>query len=227
MVGTVPSRVRRALATAAVLLLPASQVAPQDKPPDTPQRQGGVVATEAVEVLTLDVLALDKKDRPVFGLAAADFEVRVAGKVQTIEFFEPPRRPTAPGAGAPKDGRPDSEERIAGTTTPFDAKSATRHVLFYVDLEQVPKRTIVASANAIRKALEHPAAGRYSLAANFVTVSSRVWDSDSPDAILAEADAMAADASSGDSATSRTTGSGRERGLSTPVPSMAPASYED
>ena len=175
----------------------------------------------------MDVLALDKKDRPVFGLVATDFEVKVAGKVQTIEFFEPPREPAARGAGTPKEGRPDSEERIAGTTTPFEAKGATRHVLFYVDLEQLPKRTIYESANAIRKALEHPAAGRYSLAANFVRVSSRVWDSDSPDAILAEADAMAADASSGESTTSRATGVERERGIATPVPSMAPASYED
>ncbi|MGZ5380877.1 MAG: hypothetical protein ACXWFQ_03380 [Thermoanaerobaculia bacterium] len=227
MLRTVPSRARRALAAAAVLLLSAEPVAAQDKPPETPRRQGDVVATEEVQVLTLDVLALDKKGLPVFGLVAADFEVRFAGKVQTIEFFEPPREAVARGKGTPREGRSDSEERIAGTTTPFEVRGATRHVLFYVDLEQLPKRTIYESAKAIRSALEHPAAGRYSLAANFVRVSSRVWDSDSPDAILAEADAMAADASSGESTTVRTTGSGRERGLSTPVPAMAPASYED
>ncbi|HSB64124.1 MAG TPA: hypothetical protein VLJ18_08155, partial [Thermoanaerobaculia bacterium] len=227
MPRTVPSRLRRALAAAAVLLLPASPAAPQDKPPETPRREGGVVATEEVQVLTLDVLALDKKNRPVFGLAAADFEVRVAGKVQSIEFFEPPREPAVRATGAPKEGRPDSEERITGTTTPFEGKGATRHVLFYVDLEQLPKRTIYESATAIRKALEHPAAGRYSLAANFARVSTRVWDSDSPDAILTEADAMAAEASSGESMTSRASTSGHESGLATPVPSVAPPSYED
>jgi hypothetical protein len=211
----------------AALHFAAPLLGQQPAPTPTPAARGGVVATEEVEVLTLDVLALDKKDRPVFGLVATDFEVKVAGKVQTLDFFEPPREPAARGAGAQKEGRPDSEERMAGTTTPFEARGATRHVLFYVDLEQLPKRTIYESANAIRKALEHPAAGRYSLAANFVRVSSRVWDSDSPDAILAEADAMAAEASSGETTTSRTTGAGRERGIATPVPPMAPASYED
>ncbi len=224
---------RRVLAGAALLLSvpllaePQAPAAAQDKPSEPPRRQGAVVATEEVQVLTLDVLALDKKGRPVFGLVAADFEVRVAGKVQTIDFFEPPREPAVRGTGAPKEGRPDSEERIAGTTTPFEARGVTRHVLFYVDLEQLPKRTIYESAKAIRSALEHPAAGRYSLAANFVRASTRVWDSDAPDALLAEADAMAAEASSGESVTTRTSASGRERGLATPVPSMAPASYEE
>jgi VWFA-related protein len=227
MVPAVPSNVRSSLAALVALLLGVWPAAAQDKPPETRRKQGGVVATEEVQVLTLDVLALDKKGRPVFGLAAADFEVKVAGKVQTIEFFEPPGEPAVRATGASKEGRPDSEERIAGTTTPFEAKAATRHVLFYVDLEQLPKRTVYESANAIRTAMEHPAAGRYSLAANFGRVSSRVWDSDAPDAILAEADALAADASSGESAASRVSTSGHESGVAAPVPSVAPSSYED
>ncbi len=226
MFRTVLRKARHALTIAFVLLLSAPPAPGQGKPSEPPKRPGEVVAREEVEVLTLDVLAVDGKNRPVFGLTAADFEVRVAGKVQQIDSFEaPPAGASRPAAGSGA-GRPDSEERIAGTTTPFDAKGAARHVLFYVDLEQLPKRTIYDCANAIRKALEHPAAGRYGLAAHFGRAAARVWDSDSPDAILAEADAMAADASSGETTTSHATGPGRE-GNSTPVPPMAPASYED
>ena len=157
----------------------------------SPTPHAGVAAAEEVAVLTLDVLAVDKKDRPVFGLAAADFEVRVAGKLQTLEFFEGP----GPGAAVtPREGRPDSEERIAGRTTPFSSVGATvRHVLFYVDLEQLPNRAVLDAATAIREALAHPAAGRYGLATHLGAVSARVWDTDSADAIGQEADAMASD----------------------------------
>jgi hypothetical protein len=185
-------RAGAALLLSAPLLAQTQAPAPAATPAPTPR--AGVTAAEEVTVLTLDVVAIDGKNRPVFGLTAADFEVKVSGKVQTIDFFEPPRQSAASSAGAPKEGRPDSEERIAGTTTPFEAKGAVRHVLFWVDLEQLPKRTISESANAIRKALEHPVAGRYGLAAHFGRTSARVWDSDSADALLAETDAIEAEA---------------------------------
>ena len=188
---------------------------------DAPRRPGEVVATEQVEILTLDVLALDRKDRPVFGLVAADFEVRVAGKTQTLEFFEAP----LPGAArSSREGRADSEERIAGRTTPFTPGGSTvRHVLFYVDLEQLPRRAVFDAATAIRKALEHPAAGRYGLATHLGGVSARVWDADSADAIGQEADAMAADV------TSRTSNlSAAARGpRGAPLPEDAPSGYEE
>lgn len=210
-----------------VTLLSAARVSAQDKPSEPPKRPGEVVATEQVEILTLDVLAVDGKNRPVFGLTAADFEVKVAGKAQQIDSFEAPAGAPRPAKGL-REGRPDSEERIAGTTTPFAPEGrSVRHVLFYVDMEQLPKRTIHETANAVRKAMEHPEAARYGLAAHLGQASARVWDTDSPDAILAEADALAAEASSGETTTVSATGAGREGGNSTPVPSMAPASYED
>ena len=185
---------QRVRAGAAFLLwapLLAQSQTPAQVPSPAPTPRAGVTAAEEITVLTLDVLALDKKDRPVFGLVATDFEVRVAGKIQTLDFFEPPLagpRPQGPG-------RSDLEERVAGTTTPFSPGGATvRHVLFYVDLEQLPKRSILDAATAIRKALEHPAAGRYGLATHLGGVSARVWDADSAGAIEQEADAMAADA---------------------------------
>ena len=68
MFRAVPSRVRSALAATIALLLSVGPAGAEDKPQETPQRRGGVVTTEEVTVLTLDVLALDKKGRPVFGL---------------------------------------------------------------------------------------------------------------------------------------------------------------
>ncbi|HEX5855478.1 MAG TPA: hypothetical protein VFZ57_07640, partial [Thermoanaerobaculia bacterium] len=227
MPRTVHRMGRRALAIALALPLSAASGSPQDKPPEPTKRPGEVAASEQVEVLTLDVLAVDGKNRPVFGLTAADFEVKVAGKVQQIDSFEAPPAAASRPKG-PREGRSDSEERIAGTTTPFAPEGrAVRHVLFYVDMEQLPKRTIYETANAVRKAMEHPEAARYGLAAHFGQASARVWDTDSPDAVLAEADAMAADASSGETTTTLATGAGREYRNATPVPPTAPSSYED
>jgi hypothetical protein len=206
------------MARGAVLALLAAGIAAAQ---ETPSRPGDVVAAERVEVLTLDVLAVDKKDRPVFGLVAADFEVRVAGKLQTLEFFE---APVPGGARSSREGRADSEERIAGTTTPFTPGGATvRHVLFYIDLEQLPKRSIFDAAAALHKALEHPAAGRYGLATHFGGVSARVWDTATSDAVEKEADAMAADATA---RTSEMTASGRGPGAPPPQEG-SPPDYEE
>lgn len=210
---------------AAALLFTAPLLA-QTQVPGTaalpfPTPRAGVTAAEEVALLTLDVLAVDKKDRPVFGLTAADFEVRVAGKVQTLEFFEGP----GPGAAlTPREGRPDSEERVAGRTTPFSQVGATvRHVLFYVDLEQLPSRAVLDAATAIREALAHPAAGRYGLATHLGAVSARVWDTDSADAIEQEADAMASDVVDRGTFTS---GSARGPGAP-PSREDAPSGYEE
>jgi hypothetical protein len=176
----------------APLLAQTQAPAPAASPSPTPR--AGVTAAEEVAVLTLDVVAVDGKNRPVFGLTQADFEVRVAGKIQTIDFFEPPREGAARAALAPKEGRPDSEERIAGTTTPLEAKgAAVRHVLVWVDLEQLPRRSILDTAAALHKAFDHAPAGRYGIATHFGGTSARVWDADSVDAILVEADRMSAE----------------------------------
>lgn len=215
-------RAGAALFLSAPLLAQTQAPAPAASPALTPR--AGVTAAEEITVLTLDVLALDKKDRPVFGLAAADFEVKVAGKVQTLEFFEAPVPAAAGAARSPREGRPDSEERIAGRTTPFTPSGATvRHVLFYVDLEQLPKRSILDASTAIRKALEHPAAGRYGLATHLGGVSARVWDADSADAIEQEADAMASDAMN---RVSSMTGSAQGPGAATPRDGPPP-DYEE
>jgi hypothetical protein len=175
-------RAGAALLLSAPLLAQSQAPAPTVSPAPTPR--AGVTAAEEVTVLTLDVVAVDGKNRPVFGLVPADFEVRVAGKVQAIDFFEPPRE-SAARAAAPKEGRPDSEERIAGTTTPFEAKGAVRHVLVWVDLEQLPRRSILDTAEALHKAFDHAPSGRYGLATHFGGTSGRIWDADSVDALSA------------------------------------------
>lgn len=180
-------------AAALLLAAPALAQAPSGTTP-APTPGPGIAAAEEVTVVTLDVMAVDGKHRPVFGLTPADFEVRVAGRVQTIDFFEPPRA-SATRAAAPRDGRPDSEERIAGTTTPFDSKATLRHVLVWVDLEQLPRRSIQDAAAALHQALDHAPAGRYGLVTHFGGPAARVWDADSIGALLAEADGMSLEVS--------------------------------
>jgi hypothetical protein len=214
---------RRVRASVAFFLAaPLLAQAPPEATPAAPPRPG-VTATEEVAVLTLDVIAVDGRNRAVFGLVPADFEVRVAGKVQTIDFFEPPRERAA-GAAAPKEGRPDSEERIAGTTTPFEAKGAVRHILAWVDLEQLSRRSILDTAEALHKTFDHAPAGRYGLATHFGATSGRIWDADSVDALLIEADRMGTEAAeNAEGATARVPGS---QGMTSARAADSPLQYE-
>jgi hypothetical protein len=221
----VPSGVR--LFAFLVGAAPALAQAPSAPTPAATPRPG-VVAAEEVTVLTLDVVAVDGKNRPVFGLVPTDFEVRVAGKIQTIDFFEPPRG-GAPGV-RPGEGRPDSEERIAGTTTPFAPGATVRHVLVWVDLEQLPRRSILDTAEALHKAFDHAPSGRYGIATHFGGVSARVWDADSVEAFLTEADGMSAEvATSSEGAVMKTPGAPRAsggRGADSPIQYEARKLYE-
>ncbi|MGZ6988553.1 MAG: hypothetical protein ACXVH0_06315, partial [Thermoanaerobaculia bacterium] len=211
-----------ALFLAAPLLAQTPPPAPAAPPNPTPRV--GVTATEEVAVLTLDVIAVDGRNRAVFGLVPADFEVRVAGKVQTIDFFEPPRESAGHADATSRDGRPDSEERIAGTTTPFEAKSAVRHVLVWVDLEQLPRRSILDTAVALHKTFDHAPSGRYGFATHFGGTSSRIWDSDSVDALLLEADRMSAEvAENAEGAAVRVPGS---QGMASARAADSPLQYE-
>ena len=54
-----------------------------------------LIGIERKQVL-LDVLALDGSGKPVLDLTADELDVRIAGKTQPLDAFEPPRRP-APG----------------------------------------------------------------------------------------------------------------------------------
>ena len=80
---------RKPVLLALALLLPGAGRA--QKPPDPP-RVAGAVETS---ILELDAVVTDKGGRPVSGLRASDFEVKIGGKTVPIEnFYE---RRTAPG----------------------------------------------------------------------------------------------------------------------------------
>jgi VWFA-related protein len=210
-----------ALFLAAPLL---AQAPPGATPAPTPGK--GVTAAEEVTVVMLDVVAVDGKNRPVFGLTPEDFEIRVAGKVQTIDSFEPPKESAA---GAAKEGRPDSEERITGMTTPFDPSATVRHVLFWVDLEQLPRRSIMDTASALHAALDHAPSGRYGLVTHFGGPLGHAWDSDSVDALLDEADRMSLEVGEGapESAMRTKTGTyGTPRGADSPPQYEARKAFE-
>ena len=102
---------------ALALLLPGAVRA--QKPPEPP-RVAGVVETS---ILELDAVVTDKEGRPVSGLKASDFEVKVGGKRVAIEnFYE--RRTLPAGAGEP--GAPEPGEPAAMRRPP-------RHLVLFLD----------------------------------------------------------------------------------------------
>jgi hypothetical protein len=94
MFSSVPSKVRRPAGALLAALLAAPLAATPGTAQDPARRPGEVVATEQVEVLTLDVLAVDKKYRPVFGLVAADAgdRARDTAAVRGVTLQLPPGR---------------------------------------------------------------------------------------------------------------------------------------
>lgn len=141
-----------------------------------------------MDILELDVLALDGKDRPVGDLAKDDFEVRIAGKPQPLEFFDPPspRLPAAPEA-------PAAPAVVAGTTALAqpDLRSPL-HLLFFVDLEDLPVLAMKEAAPAIEAAVSHvPPPVRLSVASHFGRSSPLVWEEEGLDRVTAALDTMA------------------------------------
>jgi len=105
----------------------------QEEPAETPRRIG---TTEKVQVnlVLVDVVVRDRRDRPVSGLERDDFELlvdRLPTAPGDIETFEEICAPTASGAG-PAPGTPQ-----AGA--PAGAAQATdiRHIMMYYDFSQL------------------------------------------------------------------------------------------
>ncbi len=198
-------------ASGVLSLLFAASLAPvgraqQPSPTPTPARQGQVVTRIDVDILELDVLVLDRKDKPVPDLKKEDFEVRIAGRLQPLEFFDPPALPRLPGAP------PSEPELVSGTTTPLraDLRPPT-HLLFFVDLEQLPLGAIHETGPALREAASRiPPPARVSLATNFGAPSVLVWEEEVLDRVTAAVDTLesAADQEAGSSSGRALTGSG-------------------
>ena len=138
-----------------------------------------------VDILELDVLVLDGKDRPVPDLTKDDFEVRIAGTLQPIEFFDPPTPLRAPGAVSP--AGPPPAEVMAGTTTPArPAPGAAPHVLFFFDVEDLPESAIREAAPAVEKAVGLvPAPARFSVVSYFARPATLVWEDEVIDRVSA------------------------------------------
>jgi hypothetical protein len=173
------TRLRATLA----LLVGISQVPGQ--PLLAQEKKGGVVTTVEVDILSLDVLALDKKDHPVLGLTQADFEVKVAGRVQPFEFFEAPRGPSRRGGA-------DSPEHFVGAAEPIKSDGRpVPHILFFVDLEQLPKEAIRNVATAVQETTAKVAgSARLGLAVQFGGAQVMAWDTGSIEQVLPELEAM-------------------------------------
>lgn len=176
------------LLTALIAAAPAAPVPAQEK------RTGEVQATVEVVVLSLDVTVIDKKERPVLDLTRADFEVKVGGKVQPFEFFEPPSG--ARPAGPTPTGRPieaPSPELIAGTTQPMQIDTKPRlRVLFYVDLEGLPQGSVRAAARSARAVLDATGGSpAISLVSHLGQASQVFWDESSLDRIDSELERIA------------------------------------
>jgi VWFA-related protein len=196
--------------------------APAQQPPPTPTpaRPGQVVTRIDVDILELDVLVLDGKDRPVPDLTRDDFEVRIAGTLQPIEFFDPPAAPRA-GAGAALPAGTPPAEVVAGTTTPARPGIGTApHVLFFFDLEQLPESAIREAAPAVEQAVGLiPAPVRFSVVSYFVRPATLVWEDEVLDRVTAALETMEAAAAqeARDSAVSvRSGGSGSAAGVENP-----------
>ena len=172
-----------------------------------------------VDILELDVLVLDSKQRPVAGLTKDDFEVLIARAVQPIEGFE---GPPAPGLLAPP------AERIAGTTVPVQGNGrATQHVLFYFDLEELPRESIRKAAEVIPPILASvPPPVRFSVAAQYGRSSVLAWDEEVLDRATSQMETLDATVSAdfGDGSASGTSPATSGMGRGAPVEN--PRNYE-
>jgi hypothetical protein len=169
--------------------LPAPAQEPAPTP--TPARQGQVVTRVDVDILELDVLVLGAGDKPVGGLTKDDFAVRIGGQPQPIEFFDAPASGRIPGISPPP-----AEEVVAGTTTPagFTGRTAP-HLLFFIDVEQLPVGAVRESAPAIESALRHlPLPVRLSVVSHYGRASTLVWDEESLDRVTAALESVAEEA---------------------------------
>jgi VWFA-related protein len=132
----------RALGTVASLLLAASdgrgQATPQAPPPP--------VFGAAVDLVRLDVIVLDKDDRPVQGLTREDFVVEEGGRRQTVESFEP----IIVRGGRP--ATPDEPPRLTGAR--LRAPSEGRCLLIFIDDIHVSPPTMERVRQSLRRFLE-------------------------------------------------------------------------
>lgn len=115
-----------------VLFALASQAFAQESQKEKPQQQSEDVVRVYTDLVQTDVMVFDKQGRFVNGLKREDFELRIDGKPQPIEFFD---RITAGSAdeetqlSAARGNSPSNQRKVAGPV-PLDRG---RTIFFYVD----------------------------------------------------------------------------------------------
>ncbi len=115
----------KSLLLAAALAVPAAARA--QTPPSVPRVAGSVETS----ILELDAVVTDKAGRPVSGLKAADFEVKIGGKPVAIENFYERRSLPADAAAPAAPAVPDVPLASAAPSAP--APRPPRHVVLFVD----------------------------------------------------------------------------------------------
>ena len=108
------------------------QEKPAEKPPAFPAR---------IELVTVDVVAVDKSGRAVAGLKREDFTVLEDGAPQTISSFQPvalPPEPPAPNA-------PVTRPRVSSNLTP-EAQQGRTFLIVFDDIHLSPGIAIPAKA---------------------------------------------------------------------------------
>ncbi len=120
-----------------------------------------------------------------------DFEVRIAGRVQPLEFFDPPA--PRPGAGPDGGAATAAPPTLAGTTAPAEAGSRPApHLLVFVDLEDLPLLAVRESVPALSEALSRvPPPVRFSVVSHFGRSSPLVFEEESRERVAAALETMA------------------------------------
>ncbi len=179
-----------------------------------------------VDILELDVLALDRKDHPVPDLKRDEFEVRIAGKVQPLEYFDPPVPRLSAGATAGTSPTPPPAPVVLpGTTTPVQPdQRPVPHVLVFVDLEDLPLLAVKEAVPEVAQALSRLSPPvRFSVVSHFGRTSPVVWEEETWDRVSSALETLGDEAAE----EARQVGSisdGTSRG-GTPY-SMSPPNYE-
>jgi VWFA-related protein len=93
-------------------------------PPQTP-----LFRSES-ELVTVDVVVVDKHGEPVRDLAAADFTIAEDGRPQTVQFFQP----VVATAGAPRPGQPVERKYGYSTNVGAQARPERSFVIFFDDV---------------------------------------------------------------------------------------------